>query len=387
MEVAESSIEHVADLLFRDLQYLKASSVERCVAQVGGYRGVAVADISSSVEQNLRMAIHAVKSGVVPESSQLAPEARVAQVRFQQGLRIEDVMRGYRLSMAVIQDRFIDIAQELRLGDREVLAAHRVLWGVSDSYTAALVDSYRESSVQQAVRDHERRQGYLRAVLAGTLAGAELVSRSAEFGIDPRREFRALRARPRPGSSADELLGALVAPLRSGDGVLTVLAGDVVGFLSAKPGAGSTAATIAVGPPRPLADLAQSDAVTDRVFAAASRRPEGGSFCLEDLTWRTAAGDTDVSEVLRRRYLEPFADDAEFGRIVLDSVRHYLAGDRRISAAARTLSVHENTLRYRLQKFEQLTGTRLDATNTIVELCWAFEGCPDGSGAAGGGPL
>lgn len=385
--MADSSIENVADLLFRDLQYLKASSVERCVTEVAGYRGVAEADISSSVEQNLRMAIQAVKSGTVPESSQLALEARVAQVRFHQGVRIEDVLRGYRLSMAVIQDRFLDIAQELRLGDREVLAAHRVLWGVSDSYTAALVHSYRESSVQQAVRDHERRQGYLRAVLAGTLAGAELVSCSADFGIDPRREFRALRARARPGTSPDELLGELVAPLRTGDGVLTVLAGDVVGFLAAKPPGGSSAATIAVGPPRPLTALAQSDAVADRVFAAARRRADGGSFCLEDLTWRTAAADPDVTAVLRRRYLAPFANDAEFGRIVLDSVRLYLANDRRISAAARALSVHENTLRYRLQKFEQLTGARLDATATLVELCWAFEACPDGTATPAEGPL
>lgn len=78
--MAESSIENVADLLFRDLQYLKASSVERCVTDVAGYRGVAEADISSSVEQNLRMAIQAVKSGTVPESSQLTLEARVAPV-------------------------------------------------------------------------------------------------------------------------------------------------------------------------------------------------------------------------------------------------------------------------------------------------------------------
>ncbi|WP_346958573.1 helix-turn-helix domain-containing protein [uncultured Arthrobacter sp.] len=385
--MAETSIEDVADLLFRDLQFLKAGSVERCVTEVAGYRGVAEADISSSVEQNLRMAIQAVKSGTVPESSQLALEARVAQVRFHQGLRIDDVLRGYRLSMAVIQDRFLDIAQELRLGDREVLAAHRVLWGVSDSYTAALVHSYRESSVQQAVRDHERRQAYLRAVLAGALAGAELVSRSADFGIDPRREFRALRARPRAGTSPDELLGELVAPLRSGDGVLTVQSGDVVGFLAAKPPAGRASATIAVGPPRPLTALAQSDAVADRVFAAAWRRLDGGSFCLEDLTWRTAASDPDVTAVLRRRYLAPFADDAEFGRIVLDSVQSYLAHDRRISAAARALSVHENTLRYRLQKFEQLTGSRLDATGTLVELCWAFEGCRDGTAAPGDRPL
>ena len=43
-------------------------------------------------------------------------------------------------------------------------------------------------------------------------------------------------------------------------------------------------------------------------------------------------------------------------------MRSYLDHDRRISAAAKALSVHENTLRYRLQKFEQATGARLDAT-------------------------
>jgi putative transposase len=49
--------------------------------------------------------------------------------------------------------------------------------------------------------------------------------------------------------------------------------------------------------------------------------------------------------------------------------------------------VHENTLRYRLQKFEQLTGTRLDATGTLVELCWAFEACQDGTAMPVDGPL
>ena len=162
---------------------------------------------------------------------------------------------------------------------------------------------------------------------------------------------------------------------------MTVLSGDVVGFLAAKPPAGRAAATVAVGPPRPLTALAQSDAVADRVFAAAWRRVDGGSFCLEDLTWRTAASDPDVTAVLRRRYLAPFADDAEFGRIVLDSVQSYLAHDRRISAAARALSVHENTLRYRLQKFEQLTGTRLDATGTLWNSAGHSRACQNGTAA------
>ena len=102
-------------------------------------------------------------------------------------------------------------------------------------------------------------------------------------------------------------------------------------------------------------------------------------FSLEDLTWRTAAGDPDVTAVLRQRYLAPFAADADFGRIVLASVRSYLDHDRRISAAARALSVHENTLRYRLQKFEQATGARLDATGHYRRALLGLRGMPGGA--------
>ncbi len=170
--------------------------------------------------------------------------------------------------------------------------------------------------------------------------------------------------RPRPGSSPDELLRVLAGRLSTGDGVLTLRAGDVVGFTARRPEPPADTATIALGPALPLAELPRSKAAADRVFDAAWKRPSGGVFSLEDLTWRTAAGDPDVTAVLRQRYLAPFAADADFGRIVLASVRSYLDHDRRISAAAKALSVHENTLRYRLQKFEQATGARLDATGT-----------------------
>ena len=102
----------------------------------------------------------------------------------------------------------------------------------------------------------------------------------------------------------------------TGDGVLTLRAGDVVGFTARRPDHGDTA-TIALGLALPLSELPRSKAAADRVFDAAWKRPAGGVFSLEDLTWRTAAGDPDVTAVLRQRYLAPFAADADFGRIVL----------------------------------------------------------------------
>jgi putative transposase len=39
---------------------------------------------------------------------------------------------------------------------------------------------------------------------------------------------------------------------------------------------------------------------------------------------------------------------------------------------ARCAHVHVNTVRYRLRRFEELTGMILDAADTVVELSWAM---------------
>ena len=48
--------------------------------------------------------------------------------------------------------------------------------------------------------------------------------------------------------------------------------------------------------------------------------------------------------------------DSDDLRSALETLRAYLEGSRSIEAAARTLFVHANTVRYRLRRITELTG-------------------------------
>jgi putative transposase len=80
----------------------------------------------------------------------------------------------------------------------------------------------------------------------------------------------------------------------------------------------------------------------------------------------------NVSELLRDRYVDPLRGEGAFGDQVVESLRGYLSHDRSIPQAAEALHVHVNTLRYRLARFEELTGRSLQATDTLVELAWVL---------------
>jgi DNA-binding PucR family transcriptional regulator len=51
----------------------------------------------------------------------------------------------------------------------------------------------------------------------------------------------------------------------------------------------------------------------------------------------------------------------------------YLAHDLHISEAAVELHVHPNTLRYRIRRFEELSGLRLERVDDLVAVWWALQ--------------
>ncbi|MGV4982821.1 PucR family transcriptional regulator [Streptomyces sp. NRAIS4] len=117
-----------------------------------------------------------------------------------------------------------------------------------------------------------------------------------------------------------------------------------------------------------------------RSFRAAGRMLEvargyglRGVYDLSDLSWRVAVvAEPELAEMLLDRYLRPLEAEGEFGQLIEESVRDYLRTGRRIREVARSAHVHVNTVRYRLRRFEELTGTGLDAPDTAVELSWAL---------------
>ena len=98
-----------------------------------------------------------------------------------------------------------------------------------------------------------------------------------------------------------------------------------------------------------------------------------GVFGFDELSiYPAIAADPDVGGVMLARYVEP-VEAVAGGATILTTIEHYLANDRSVEVTAKDLGVHSNTVRQRLERFEQTTGQSLRETETLVELYWALE--------------
>jgi DNA-binding PucR family transcriptional regulator len=82
--------------------------------------------------------------------------------------------------------------------------------------------------------------------------------------------------------------------------------------------------------------------------------------------------DTDVAEELTRRYITPLGT-GEAIQPILDTIRRYLTLGMRADLTAKHMSVHHNTVRYRLRRYEELTGVDLRDPNRALEAWWALQ--------------
>ncbi|WP_406327831.1 helix-turn-helix domain-containing protein [Streptomyces sp. NBC_00203] len=82
--------------------------------------------------------------------------------------------------------------------------------------------------------------------------------------------------------------------------------------------------------------------------------------------------EPELAELLLDRCLRPLEAKGEFGALIEESVRGHLDRGRHIREVARSAHVHVNTVRYRLRRFEELTGTSRGPPDTAVELNWAL---------------
>jgi PucR-like helix-turn-helix protein/diguanylate cyclase with GGDEF domain len=266
--------------------------------------------------------------------------------------------------------------QRLAVGDGHILEFIQSVLAWSDVAMVATAKAHRRAEVAQAIAEEERRTAFVRGVLLGTLPVAEVAVHAEVYGLDPAGEYVAVRAR-----LGEDVQGVhqrtLERALGFGDarqrrGLCAVVDGDIAGFLSEPPP--STIDGVAgFGPPRSLKHLAESYRLAARALMTVQACNLRGAYDIESLGVRAAvAMDVDIGELLRRRYLEPLAAGGSATELMA-TLRAYLACDMHVERTAKRLFVHQNTVRYRLTRFEELTGASLHETEVIVGLWWALE--------------
>lgn len=366
----DSLIAALVDGVERGVDSIAERSIAQVLDEIPSYAGLEREELFLSVQRNLGLACETMRRGEVPRPEEIWQAERTTLERLHAGMPVVDVLSGFRVAMAAIQDRVVELADEMGVPDHDVVVLTRLLWRLGDIFSARGAAAYRGYDVRLAVADERRRREWLTGLLTGAIPPTQVAQGRASYDLPRDATYRALVTAPLD----DTHLERVQTTIESGQSPAITAAhgGGLVGIVvdvPDDPGGG----LVAVGPAVPPDRLADSFGTAQTVLAAARRGRTEGVHTLEGLGWRVGVPlDGEVDDLLRARYLQPLLDAGAFGHEVIRALEVYLDRERSIPATAAALHVHVNTLRYRLARFEELTGRSLTSTDTLVELAWAL---------------
>ncbi|MEE4420599.1 PucR family transcriptional regulator [Streptomyces bugieae] len=336
------------------------------------------------------------------------PAGHLAEVTaLARSVPVEDIISAYRIGSDIVWRRFGEEMAARQGTAEDLLPIAETLRAWAAATTLRIVHSCRADLQRRTVTDR-RRAALVRALLLGEARWAEIDAdgRPEDGELDDaydrsalRLPFRArlpgppepdgLACLPVPGpaprgpgypDSADGALARTVDLLRpwlaldaSGMPLVTTVDGEVAGLLAARPEGLCRGLVVGLGAPAPASRLATEFVRATQALRAAVGSGLVGVFTHEELGLRaTVVALPAVGEQLVRLRLAPLAERGEDGVQLEEAVAAYLRQGMRLEAAARALYVHPNTLRNRLRRFEEITGTSLRDPADLAEVWWAL---------------
>jgi hypothetical protein len=346
----------------------RAELVEAQLVQLRRFRSydpVPDEDLRRSCARNVARVVATLEQRDTLPADIEEDERASGQRRAVQGIPTDEVVKAYRAVISVLRDAFIEEASAAAADPWVVLAGTRILWDLTDRYSDVLVAARQQVDIDTARRDE------LHRLLTGSLDPADLSEGGAVHGMLPDRDYWVLRGRHLKGDT-QRLSRHLESCATSFRPLVAPFDNDVVGIGTVRP-VPLPDAVIAVGGPARLSAVRHAFGEATQVLNVALRYGRTGVIDSSALSVRVAVEQHDeLGEQLYRRYLGPMAAHPGSAEI-LDTVQVYLRQHRSVGETARALSVHPNTIRYRLSRFGTLTGADLSSTDTLVEVWWALE--------------
>jgi hypothetical protein len=327
------------------------------------------------VRADLQRAMNAISERRLPNDAELAESATIAANFARGGVPIDTVLQGRRVAIRRSCELLRAAGAEAGLDPESQVECIYRMWEWADAIHVADAEAHRAAELEMNGSGDEERAWFVRALIHGTLSPAEISGRATAYGLLPGVLYRAFRARPTPGVDLRTLTRAIEAN-GSDNGYGSLIAtvdGDVCGIVSRRPRL-SGQGIVGLGAESELAQLDKSFVLANRALETAVAFGYDGVVTMEELSLRPAIlAETDLGEALVSRYLDPLQELGEFGTTLEETVREYFAHGMRIDESAKALYVHPNTLRHRLDRFQQLTGADLRNTQDVLEVWWALE--------------
>jgi hypothetical protein len=360
------------DALIRDRELLTERVREGIRLQIPAYRRVGDRELEWGFRLDLDAVLTSARAGYEGVTDeQLAALTPVGEARARQGIPIADVLLAWRIGVQVVIDRATEMGPQQDISEAEMLKFVRALIGASDRAMAIIASAHRTTDLELATHERERRAAVVREALLGTIAPVVVRAHAESCGVDATREYVAIRADDDPVQRTQRERGlGFQGAARPREGLGAMIDDDLAGFLLKAP-SGELSFAVGVGPPRPVERLGESFELASRALATMRAFELTGVSDLDSLGVLPAiVADRAVGDALVRRYLEPLAgSQAE----ITASLRVLFECDMHVERAAEKLFVHPNTLRYRIGRFEEITGANLRRPASALEVWWALQ--------------
>jgi hypothetical protein len=302
--------------------------------------------------------------------------------RAARGIPPESLAAGYQLGSRAMLALFDEVAGEVGLPADLVLAMHDSTWEFSNEAASVFSRVQHDLAMERARFDAERRSGFAAGILNGTFA-LEQINRDAHlFGLDPRARHVPLAARAGSAAGAELIRRAIASALRMpADRLLSAEVGGCLGFIAPNQPdhlAGHLSGQlVAAGPAVALDQLHDGFAEAVLALDTAELFRQTGVVKLADLGPRPLVLALErVAAGLSERHLAALAGPGRANNDIEETTRVYLDCDQQVSETAERLAVHQNTVRYRVHRFRELTGLDLRRTEDLVTAWWLLNRRP-----------
>ncbi|MCF7553312.1 CdaR family transcriptional regulator [Pseudonocardia sp. WMMC193] len=334
-------------------------------------------DLRASGRRNVSRAVAVLRGDPRPQERVTEDEFATGRRRARQGIPAEAMTTLFREVYGVLRDAVVETGRAEGVGVEALVTGLQWLWQSADETATTMLTGYHSAELDQVRAEESRRVSFLTALLLGTLPPpASADDDVLGYGLRRSGRYWVVRARvgPEEGGPLSRQLLAAARTAGVPDPLLGPVDDEVVGVLSAPPPADlPCGGLVAVDGPGVPADLHDVYGAAGELLAGGLRAGRRGIVDRASLGLRLAVYDRrDVGEHLCARYIRPL-QRTRMGRDVLRTLRVHLAHRRSVAETARVLTVHPNTVRYRVERFVEITGADLTDTETLAEVWWALE--------------
>ncbi|MFC3892845.1 PucR family transcriptional regulator [Lentzea rhizosphaerae] len=373
-EPLEAQLALVAGKLLLNAEELVAAQLG-VTGAIASYRVVGPSEVRPSAHRNVVRVVAALGGEENLTAGPAEDERETGRRRALQGIPVVDVLTAYRSGVALLRDEFLRIARAEGTPADAVLLGTQRIWQLGDHYSNEFLAGHREAEFDVTRRETQQRTTLLARVLEGTMTTDQMVAAGVGYGLATDQRYWILRAR---SANTDPFPLTRVLERAAGpqDTVLVgAYGGDAAAVLS-RPVTGGLGDDVTAGLAGPieLARLRAGFAEATQLLEVATRFGHRGIVDRWRMALRLAvANEPELGKHLHARYIEPVEVESAIGEALLATVETYLSRRRSIPEAAAALSVHVNTLRYRLDRFAALTEADLQETETMFEVWWALQ--------------